>query len=439
MAHTPYATALPRAGRGKKTLRFSAKPKDALYDSSSSLKERLLEQTWRWWGPEDLITLGDVRQAGASGIVTALHQIPAGELWSREAIEERQRVIGANPSLGLRWSVVESLPVAEAIKIGEGDLTPLFEAYRASLRNLAACGVRTVCYNFMPVLDWTRTELRAPLAGGGTALRFNAHEFAAFDCFLLERPGAEAEHHPEVLERARSWFAAASEGRKQALLASIMAGLPGAFDRYDIAGLRNILARFRDVTREKLRHNLGRFLAEVIPTAEEVGIRMAIHPDDPPRSLLGLPRIVSTEEDIAATLALYDSEANGLTLCTGSLGAHPNNDLARMARRFAPRIHFAHLRNVAKEADGSFMEADHLGGDVDMVAVVTVLLEEQKRRRDDGALDWRIPFRPDHGHELLDDVGKPTHPGYPAIGRLRGLAEIRGVMTAVAALKALPL
>jgi len=398
-----------------------------------------LEQTWRWWGPEDPIELAHVRQAGATGIVTALHQIPAGELWTRAAIEERRRLIGADPSLGLRWSVVESLPVAEAIKIGEGDLSRLFDTYRASLRNLGACGISTVCYNFMPVLDWTRTDLRAPLPGGGRALRFNAHEFAAFDCFMLERPDADADHAPDVVERARAWFKSASEERKRLLLSSIMAGLPGAFDRYDIAGLRRMLERFRHVTPARLRDNLGRFLAEVIPTAEEAGIRLAIHPDDPPRPLLGLPRVVSTENDLAAILAFHGSEANGLTLCAGSLGAHPANDLASIATRFSPRIHFAHLRNVAKEKDGSFMEADHLGGDVDMVAVVAVLLGEQKRRRDRGDPNWRIPFRPDHGHELLDDVGKATHPGYPAIGRLRGLAEIRGVMTAVASLGSLPL
>ncbi|MFI5012457.1 MAG: mannonate dehydratase [Hyphomicrobiales bacterium] len=398
-----------------------------------------MEQTWRWWGPEDLIKLSDVRQTGATGIVTALHQIPAGEVWTKAAIEERQGLIGADPSLGLRWSVVESLPVAEAIKIGEGDLSPLFDNYRSSLRNLAALGVKTICYNFMPVLDWTRTELRAPLAGGGRALRFNAHEFAAFDCYMLEREGAEADHRPDVLERARSWFRAAPESARKRLLASIMAGLPGAFDRYDLPGLRVMLERFRDVTPTRLRENLDRFLAEVIPTAEEVGIRMAIHPDDPPRALLGLPRIVSTQDDIAAIFDLNGARANGLTLCTGSLGARAGNDLPAIARRFADRIHFVHLRNVAKEPDGSFMEADHLGGDVDMVAVVSVLLEEQKRRRDRGDPLWRIPFRPDHGHELLDDVGKPTHPGYPAIGRLRGLAEIRGVMSAVAALKSLPL
>ena len=398
-----------------------------------------MEQTWRWWGPQDLIKLAHVCQAGATGIVTALHQIPSGELWTREAVEERKRFIEADKSLGLRWSVVESLPVHEAIKIGKGDLAPLFETYRASMRNLAGAGVKTICYNFMPVLDWTRTELRAPLPGGANALRFNNYEFAAFDCYMLGREGAEADHDKEVLKRGRAWFDRASDADKNNLLASIMSGLPGAFDRYDLPGLRLILERFNGVTPERLRQNLGRFLAEVIPTADELGMRMAIHPDDPPRSLLGLPRIVSNEEDIAAIFALHDSRANGLTLCTGSLGARKGNDLPAIARRFAHRIHFTHLRNVTKDPDGSFMEADHLGGDVDMVAVVKRLLEEQMRRREAGEPDWRIPFRPDHGHELLDDVGKATHPGYPAIGRLRGLAEIRGVMTAVASLNGLPL
>ena len=398
-----------------------------------------MEQTWRWWGPQDLIKLAHVCQAGATGIVTALHQIPSGELWTREAVEERKRFIEADKSLGLRWSVVESLPVHEAIKIGNGDLNPLFDTYRASMRNLAAAGVKTICYNFMPVLDWTRTELRAPLPGGANALRFNAYEFAAFDCYMLGREGAEADHDKEVLKQGRAWFDRASDADKNNLLSSIMSGLPGAFDRYDLPGLRLILERFNGVTPERLRQNLGRFLAEVIPTADELGMRMAIHPDDPPRSLLGLPRIVSNEEDIAAIFALHDSRANGLTLCTGSLGARKGNDLPAIARRFAHRIHFTHLRNVTKDPDGSFMEADHLGGDVDMVAVVKRLLEEQKRRREAGEPDWRIPFRPDHGHELLDDVGKATHPGYPAIGRLRGLAEIRGVMTAVASLNGLPL
>jgi mannonate dehydratase len=264
------------------------------------------------------------------------------------------------------------------------------------------------------------------------------HEFAGFDCYMLGRDGAEAEYDRDMLRRAKAWFAAASDDGKRKLLANIMAGLPGAFDRYDLPGLRDMLARYRFVTRETLRQNFARFLEAVIPTAEEAGIRMAVHPDDPPWPLLGLPRIVTCEEDIAFVLSAVDSPANGLTLCTGSLGAGAGNDLPAIARRFAHRVNFAHLRNVTKDPDGSFVEADHLGGDVDMVEVVAILLNEQKRRREGGRADWRIPFRPDHGHELLDDIGKPTHPGYPAIGRLRGLAEMRGVMVALAHEKGLP-
>ncbi len=398
-----------------------------------------MEQAWRWFGPEDVIKLSHVCQTGATGIVTALHHIPYGVVWSIEEIEKRKALIAADLTLGLRWSVVESLPIHESIKIGEGDLKPLFDNYRQSLRNLAQCGITTVCYNFMPVVDWTRTELAYPLPGGGTALRFNAHEFAAFDCFMLQRPGAETDHSPEVLRRAKDWYDRSSEADRRQLLSNIMAGLPGAYDRYDIPGLRVMLDRYRDIDAKALRENLARFLREVIPMAEEVGIRMCIHPDDPPRPLMGLPRIVSNADDLAFILGAVDSPANGLTLCSGSLGANPVNDVPAIAKRFANRIWFAHLRNVAKEPDGSFMEADHLGGDTDMVALVTVLLEEQKRRKDAGDAHWRIPMRPDHGHELLDDVGKPTHPGYPAIGRLRGLAELRGVMKAVSALRDLPL
>jgi mannonate dehydratase len=334
---------------------------------------------------------------------------------------------------------VESLPVHESVKIGEGDLTHLFDNYRQSLRNLAQCGVDTVCYNFMPVVDWTRTELAHPLPGGGTALRFNAEEWAAFDCFILERAGAEADHAPEVVARAKAWYSKSTESDRRKLLSNIMAGLPGAYDRYDVPGLRLMLERYRGIDTSALRANLARFLREVVPVAEEVGIRMCIHPDDPPRPLMGLPRIVSTEDDLAFIVGAVDVPANGITLCSGSLGAGKANDVPAIARRFAHRIWFAHLRNVAKEPDGSFMEADHLGGDTDMVDLVVALLEEQKRRKTSGLSQWRIPMRPDHGHELLDDVGKPTHPGYPAIGRLRGLAELRGVMTAVAALRGLPL
>jgi mannonate dehydratase len=398
-----------------------------------------MEQTWRWFGPDDVIQLRHIRQTGATGIVTALHHIPYGVVWSVEEIEKRKAQIAEDPSLGLRWSVVESLPVHESIKIGEGDLTPLFDNYRQSLRNLAQCGVDTVCYNFMPVVDWTRTELAHPLSGGGTALRFNADEWAAFDCFILERAGAEADHAPEVVARAKAWYSKSTESDRRKLLSNIMAGLPGAYDRYDIPGLRLMLERYCGIDSSALRANLARFLREVVPVAEEVGIRMCIHPDDPPRPLMGLPRIVSTEDDLAFIVAAVDVPANGITLCSGSLGAGRANDVPAIARRFAHRIWFAHLRNVAKEPDGSFMEADHLGGDTDMVDLIVALLEEQRRRKGSGLSRWRIPMRPDHGHELLDDVGKPTHPGYPAIGRLRGLAELRGVMTAAAALRDLPL
>ncbi|MCB5175140.1 mannonate dehydratase [Microvirga lenta] len=398
-----------------------------------------MEQTWRWFGPEDVVQLSHVRQTGATGIVTALHHIPYGVVWPVEEIKARKALIESDSSLQLRWSVVESLPVHESIKIGEGRLAPLFGNYRQSLRNLAECGITTVCYNFMPVIDWARTELAFPLPGGGTALRFNAHEYAAFDCFMLQRPRAEADHSPDVLALAKKWFDNSSESDRKRLLANIMAGLPGAFDRYDIPGLRRVLERYKDVDTGQLRENLATFLREIIPVAEEVGIRMCIHPDDPPRSLMGLPRIVSNEDDLGFILSVINSPANGLTLCSGSLGASASNDVPAIAKRFADRIWFAHLRNVSKEPDGSFMEADHLGGDTDMVAVVIALLEEQKRRLEAGVPYWRIPMRPDHGHELLDDVGKPTHPGYPAIGRLKGLAELRGVMTAVAALRSLPL
>jgi len=398
-----------------------------------------MEQTWRWFGPDDVIQLRHIRQAGASGIVTALHHVPYGVVWTPEEIARRKALIEADPSLDLRWSVVESLPVHEAIKLGEGDLEPLYENYRQSIRNLADAGVTTICYNFMPVLDWTRTELRHPLAGGGTALRFDAIAYAAFDVHMLGRPGSEADHEPATLAKARTWSERAGESDKARLLANIMAGLPGAYDRYDIPGLRRMLARFAGLTRGGLRENLARFLREIIPTCVEAGVRMAIHPDDPPRPLLGLPRIVSSADDIGFILDAVGAPENGVTFCTGSLGAGASNDVPAMARRFGDRIHFAHLRNVAREADGSFVESEHLGGDVDMVAVVDALLAEQQRRCDAGDARWRIPFRPDHGHELLDDIGKPTHPGYPAIGRLKGLAELRGVMTALAHARGYPL
>jgi len=391
-----------------------------------------VEQSWRWFGPQDVVRLPAIRQAGARGVVTALHDIAYGEVWTVEAIEARKALIGADPSLGLAWNVVESLPVHERIKIGEGDLGALFDNYRASMRNLAACGIRTICYNFMPVVDWTRTELFHVLPGGGRALRFNMHEFAAFDCFMLARPGAEADFEPDVLVRARAWFDAASESDKDRLLKTIMAGLPGAFDRYDIPGLRRILDRYRDITADGLHENLARFLREVVPLAEELGIRMAIHPDDPPRSLLGLPRIVSTAEDARWILDRVETPNNGLTFCTGCYGARPDNNLVAMAKEFAARIHFLHLRSTRREADPeTFYEAAHLEGDVDMVGVIGAVIREERRRESSGRADAAIPMRPDHGHQMLDDVGKKVNPGYSAIGRLKGLAELRGVARAV--------
>jgi mannonate dehydratase len=398
-----------------------------------------MEQSWRWFGPDDVVPLHAIRQAGASGIVTALHQIPYGEVWSIEAILARKAQIESDASLALHWNVVESLPIHERIKLSEGDLSTLFDNYRESMRNLATCGVKKICYNFMPVVDWTRTELFHVLPGGGRALRFNAHEFAAFDCFMLQRAGARDDHAPDVLARAGAWFNAATESDKANLLGNIMAGLPGAFDRYDIPALRRMLDRYKDITADGLRQHLVRFLREVIPTAEALGIEMAIHPDDPPRPLMGLPRIVSTAADLAYITGVVDARSNGITLCTGSLGAGAANDVPAITSRFAERIHFVHLRNVTREPDGSFMEADHLGGETDMVAVVEAVLNEQQRRQTNGDPNWRIPFRPDHGHELLDDLNKGSFPGYSAIGRLKGLAEIRGVMTAIAKLRSLPL
>ncbi|TNC47418.1 mannonate dehydratase [Rubellimicrobium rubrum] len=386
-------------------------------------------ECWRWFGPADPIRPFEIAQTGATGVVTALHDIPYGEVWPAEAIARRQAEASQGP--GLTWEVVESLPVHEGIKRGEGDLSRLFANYRQSLANLAAAGVRTVCYNFMPLIDWTRTDLAAPLPRGGTALRFEAAKMAALDIHMLGRAGAEADWPEDVRARARSWFDAASLSEQDELMAAVMAGLPGAYDRYDIAGLRLALERWTGADRTSLRAAFARFLAEVVPAAEDLGVRLCVHPDDPPRNLLGLPRVVSSGDDIAWVLAQAESPANGLTLCAGSLGAGPANDPVAIAAAFASRIAFAHLRNVSKEPDGSFQEAEHLGGDTDMVALIDVLLAEEASRRAAGRADHAIPFRPDHGHHLLDDDTRRTHPGYPLAGRLRGLAELRGVAKAL--------
>ncbi|MFN4153140.1 MAG: mannonate dehydratase [Paracoccaceae bacterium] len=376
-------------------------------------------ESWRWYGPFDRISLPEIAQTGASGIVTALHEIPYGEVWPQEMIAARNAEIKA---AGFTWVVVESLPIHERIKRGEGDLTTLFANYRQSMANLAAEGVTNICYNFMPLLDWTRTDLAAPVARGGSCLRFEASKMAAFELYMLGRAEAEADYTPDALQKAAIWHQQATQADKDGLLHAIMSGLPGAYDRYDLAGLKTALQGYDGLDRAALRSNYKRFLQEVIPAAEDLGMTFCVHPDDPPRDILGLPRIVSNADDIDYILNAVDSPANGLTFCAGSLGANPANDLPAMARRFAHRTHFAHLRNVRKDPDGSFEEAAHLEGDTDMVAVIKALLDEGK------ASNRVIPFRPDHGHELLDDAARGTHPGYPLVGRLRGLAELRGVI-----------
>ncbi|WP_146590227.1 mannonate dehydratase [Puniceibacterium confluentis] len=385
-------------------------------------------ESWRWYGPYDKITLPEIAQTGATGIVHALHEVPYGAVWTQEAIAARKaEITGA----GFDWTVTESLPIHEAIKRGDGDLSALFANYRQSMANLAANGVNTVCYNFMPLLDWTRTDLAAPVARGGTCLRFEQARMAAFEIHMLERDGAEDDYSPEVRNKAAAWFQRSSEADRDALLHAIMSGLPGAFDRYDVAGLRSALAAYDGIDRDSLRANYKRFLQEVIPAAEDLGMVFCVHPDDPPRDILGLPRIVSNGDDIGWILSAVDSPANGLTLCSGSLGANPANDVPAIAERFADRIRFAHLRNVRKDADGSFEEAAHLDGDTDMVALIRVLVTEEARRRADGEDFAQIPIRPDHGHELLSDPERGSVVGYPLIGRLRGLAELRGVTRAL--------
>lgn len=380
-------------------------------------------ETWRWYGPFDKIALCEIRQTGATGIVTALHEVPYGEVWTRAAIAARKAEIEA---AGMTWEVVESLPIHERIKRGEGDLSALFANYRQSMANLAAEGLRVICYNFMPLLDWTRTDLAAPVASGGSCLRFDAARMAAFEVHMLGRQGAEDDYPQEVLKRAKDWADQSTQADQDALLASIMAGLPGAYDRYDVESLKAGLALYDGIDHAALRANYKRFLQEIIPTAEELGVKMGVHPDDPPRDILGLPRIVSNEEDIAWILNAAASPFNGLTLCSGSLGANPANDVPAIAARFATRIPFAHLRNVRKFDDGSFEEAAHLEGDTDMVALARALLDAEAQT------GTAIPFRPDHGHELLSDQDRGTHPGYPLIGRLRGLAELRGIFAALA-------
>ncbi len=386
--------------------------------------ETTFEQTWRWYGPADPVPLRAARQAGATGIVTALHHVPNGQVWTVEEIKARQAEIA---QAGMRWSVVESVPVHEDIKRRTGAYQTYIGHYQQCLRHLAACGITTVCYNFMPILDWTRTDLAYEISTGARALRFDQVQMAAFDLLILRRPGAEADYAPEVVEKAHQWHGQAAPAAQQQLVRNVLAGLPGAEAGYTLDEFRELLATYREVDASALQDNLDEFLRAVVPVAEEVGIRLAIHPDDPPFPLLGLPRVVSTEDDALRLLRAAPSPANGLCFCTGSYGVRPDNDLVGMAQRLGPHIHFVHLRSTRRQADGSFHEAEHLDGDVDMFGVVRALGREMQQRAATGRADVRLPMRPDHGHQMLDDLEKVTNPGYSAIGRLRGLAELRGL------------
>lgn len=381
------------------------------------------EQTWRWFGSYDTIALSEIKQTGAKGIVTALHHLPPGAIWTVEEIQKRKKEIENND---LTWSVVESLPVHEDIKKQTGDYKQWIENYKQSIRNLADVGINTVCYNFMPLTDWTRTNINYRLADGTTALRFDKTAFAAFDLFILKREEVEWEYSDEQQKKAKSYLDSLDNDQVQELTDTILLGMPGE-EKMTPEKFLDLLEEYEDIDDRKLRSHLHDFLGEIIPVAEKHSVRMAIHPDDPPFPLFGLPRIISTEADAKEHIEAIDSPCNGLTFCTGSYGALADNDLPGMIDRLGHRINFIHLRSVQREDDGSFYEANHLEGDADMFKVMLALIKEQKRRKKEGRTDLNIPMRPDHGHRMLDDLQKEAYPGYSGLGRLRGLAELRGL------------
>ena len=390
----------------------------------------MLEQTWRWFGPDDPITLQDIRQAGATGIVTALHHLPNGAVWTVEEIMRRKQSIENG---GLRWSVIESIPVHEDIKRRAGDYKKYIAHYQTSLRNAAACGIPVVCYNFMPVLDWTRTDLAWVVDDGSEALRFDMVEIAAFDVHILKRKNAAPDYSEAVLSRAAEWYTNSDEAARNRLVKNIIAGLPGSEESYTVDTFRQHLDTYAGIDANTLRGHLIEFVQAIGPVAEEAGIRLAIHPDDPPFPMFGLPRVVSTAADAETLFAACDVPANGLCFCTGSFGARPDNDLPAMMRQLGRRVHFLHFRSVQLESDGSFFEANHLEGSAQMAGVMQAAIEEQQRRRSEGRSDLAIPYRPDHGHRMLGDLRgeRRSNPGYSLYGRMRGLAELRGLETGV--------
>lgn len=400
-----------------------------------------MKQTWRWFGPDDLTSTADMRQAGVEGVVSALHHIPNGEVWTKHELDLRHQQIEIGTdgkSTGLSWDVVESVPVSEDIKKQQGNWKQHIEAYKTSLENIAASGIQTVCYNFMPILDWTRTDLMMPLPNGGSCMYYDYIDFVAYDVHILARPNAKADFSEEILAQANKRFANMNDTVIDLVTKNITFGLPGANDTLSLDDVRSHLAEYDNIDADKLRSNFVDFLEQVIPTAEQLGIRMCCHPDDPPFSLLGLPRVMSVESDFKHIVEAVPSPANGITLCSGSLGVRSDNDLTGMMQRLGEHVHFLHLRNTKRiepsDPDGirgSFYEAEHLGGDTDMVSLIAAVLEEEKKRKASGRADWNIPFRPDHGQDLMEDLNRRGQPGYPTIGRMRGLAELRGIITAL--------